>query len=855
MVFLKKFLLIFFFILFKLSGSMLFADWYTDKVISEIRLQGLQNISQSEISPITSQFIGRRFSDELFWDIQSRLFALDYFEDIVSGVALPGNENLPLLDSANTVIIEFNVIEHPVVKRIQITGNRNIRRNQILDATLLKPGDMITKTKLSMDEDNILNLYIDRGFPNVLVRGEIGSVDNSNEADVIFRVEEGAQTRISEIRFLGNSFASESTLRRTISTKRQTLFSKGLFLEARIQEDKFAIERYYGDRGFINAAVTDVIQELSADSEGNMTNLIITFVISEGQQYRFSGMSFRGNIILKDEELSKNLKMKPGEILNRTRVEADFMIISDLYYDDGYIFNMITKEEIKNDEDLTVYYIVRIIEHGRAHIENIVIIGNDKTKDHVILRELPFEVGDIFSKRRIMQGMGNLHNLQFFDIIEPDTPPGSVDGLMDLILNVDEGKTIDLQFGLTFTAIAGDLPIMAFVTWTDRNFLGNGQELSIGGELSANTQRVTVGFRENWLMGRRWTGGVSLSVMHKTTDRALQDILAPIFPGSDLRKGEVPDPFTGIMVDPISGEPSTASNAITDYEYALRHGYRIPDSYLMEYELWDISLGLNTGYTWHTPIGRFNASTGYVFSRTWVDYDAAIYRPYNETVRENYQIWQNINRVWLSGHWDTLDIIHNPTKGFFLRQSATYVGGVLPSARNFIMTNSRGQFFHTLFSIPTFRDWNFRAILGLNTSLALIFRQFDGSFDITTDDLLYIDGLTMARGWERVYDGRALWDNWIELRIPIMVRFLWWDFFYSFTGIWPEMDSFKKFDKHDFLFSLGGGLRLTIPGIPIGFYFVKRYQYIDNKIYWHDGPLFSKSMGLDFVIGFTPSFF
>ncbi|MCL2294778.1 MAG: outer membrane protein assembly factor BamA [Spirochaetes bacterium] len=854
MVFFRKTFIVFCFILYILPTSMLFADWFEGRVISDIRFRGLQNISQSEVTAITAQFIGINYSDELLWNIQNRLFALDFFEDIVP-TAIPGNENLSRFDPANTVIIEFNVQEHPVVRRIQVVGNRNIRRNQILDTILLRPGDIITRTRINMDRNNIFDLYFENGFPNVSVTGEIGAIDDSNIADVIFRIDEGAQTRISEIRFQGNSSVPSNTLRRTISTRRQSLFSKGLFLEARIEEDRQAIIRHYRDRGFVDVRVTDVIYELTEDADGNPTNLIITFVIDEGRQYRFGGMTFAGNIIITDEELSRQVRMRPGEILNISRVQADFSRVADLYFDDGYIFNIITMEEIRNEEEGTIAFVVRIVERGRARIENIIIRGNDKTRDHVILRELPFEVGDIFSKRRIIQGIGNLHNLQFFDAIEPDTPPGSVDGLMDLIINVDEGKTIDLQFGLTFTAMAGDLPIMAFATWTDRNFRGHGQELSIGGELSGMTQRLTVGFRENWLMGRRWSGGVSASVTRRTTDRALQDILPPVFPGSDIRDGHVPDPFTGIMVDPRTGEPSDASNAITDYEFALRRGYRIPQSYLMEYQLWDISLGLNTGYTWHTPIGRFNTSTGYVFSRTWVDYDSSIFRPFNEAIRDNYQTWQTIQRVWLSAFWDTRDIVHNPTRGFFLRQSVTYVGGILPSARNYITTNSRGQFFRTLFSIPTFRDWNFRAILGLNSSLAVMFNQFDGSFDATTEDMFHIDGLTMARGWERQFDGQVLWDNWAEIRIPIMARFIWWDFFYSATGMWPDRELFRTFDKHDFLFSLGGGLRLTIPGIPIGFYFVKRHQFIDNNIVWHNGPLFANSLGLDFVIGFTPSFF
>ena len=829
-------------------------EWYSGKTIEEIRFKGLKNISAGELTPISSQFVGKKFTDETFWDLQGRLYALDFFEDLVPN-AIPGKESISRFDPENTVIIEFNIVERPVVSKIQVTGNRNIRRNQILEAVLLKPGDIITNTKIRIDEEGILNLYIEKGFPDVTVTGSVGEPNKNNEAEITFTVEEGSQTRIGEIRFIGNSFASDSTLRRVISTKKQSLFSKGLFLESKIEEDKQAIARYYGEKGYIDAKVVDVLQELAEDEEGNRTILIITFVIEEGKQYRFGGIIFNGNVIFKDEELYEHVKSKEGDILDKTRLEADFAKIADLYFDDGYIFNVITKDETRNEEEGTVLYRVRIIEQGRAHIENIVIRGNDKTKDHVIYRELPLEIGDIFSKKKIIEGMTNLYNLQFFSVIEPETPPGSVDGLMDLIINVEEGKTIDVQFGLTFTAAAGDLPIMSFVTWTDRNFLGNGQELSIGAELSGASQKVTFGFRENWLAGKRWTGGINLSLQHRTTGQALQDLIPPVFSGSDLDKGEVPDPYTGVLVDPDTGKPSTDSNAITDYEYALRRGDTIPEGYLMEYESWDITLGLNTGYTWHTPIGRLNASTGYAFTRTWIDYDDEIYRPYNETVRDNFQEWQTINKLWYSAYWDTRDIVYNPTKGFFLKQSLTYTGGILPSKRNYIMTTSKGQYFKTLFSLPVFRNWEFKTIFAANSSISLIWKQFDGSLDITTDDMLYIDGLTMARGWPRVYDGQALWDNWIELRIPLIEKFLWWDWFYSWTGIWPDRDSFKDRDKNDYYFSLGGGFRLTIPGLPIGFYFTKRYQYIDNEIKWYDGPLFSNSMALDFVIGFTPSFF
>ena len=830
------------------------AEWYTDKKIEDVRFKGLKNITESELEGITSEYIGQSFTDDTFWDLQGKLYALDYFDDLMPN-ALPGKENLSKYDPENTVIIEFNVVERAVVKKIKIEGNKNIRRNQLLDVVLLKPGDLINNTKLKLDEDSIKSLYIEKGFPDISVTAEQGEKNEDYESEVTFTIEEGEQTKIREIRFSGNSFASDSTLRKQLETKKQSLFSKGVYLESKIEEDSQNIVKFYGEKGFIDAEVTNVEKEIVADDEGNKTDMIITFYISEGSQFIYDGMIFDGNIIFTDEELYDQLRLKEGDVLNKTKLEADFSRIADLYYDDGYIFNVISKEEQKNTAEGKISFRVKIIEQGRAHIENITIRGNDKTKDHVILRELPLEVGDIFSKKKIIQGMTNLYNLQYFGVVEPETPQGSADGLMDLIINVEEGKTTDVQFGLSFTAEAGDLPIMTFIKWTDRNFMGNGQQLSIGTNLSSESQDISIGFTEKWLADKRWTGGITLSVSHEKTKQVPQDILGPIFSGDDLDDGEVPDPYSGIMVDPDTGEISSDSDAITDYEYAIRQGETIPSSYLMEYDSWDVSLGLNTGYTWITPVGRVNAATGYDLTRTWVDYDDEIYRPYNETIRDNFQEWQTTNKLWYSLSWDTRDIIYNPTKGFYLKQSITYAGGILPSERNYISTTSKAEVFKQLFSIPVFSAWNFKLVLAGHTALSLLWDQFDGSLDVTTKEMFYIDGMTMARGWSRVYDGHALWDNWLELRMPLAERFLWWDWFISATGIWADRDAFKDRDKNDYRYSLGGGLRLTIPGLPIGFYFVKRFDYEDDVIEWYDGPLFDSSMKLDFVIGFTPSFY
>ena len=162
----------------------------------------------------------------------------------------------------------------------------------------------------------------------------------------------------------------------------------------------------------------------------------------------------------------------------------DFARLSDLYYNDGYIYNDIQLNEVRDKENNTVSYTLNIIEKGRAHIENIIIKGNVKTLDYVLYRELPMLEGDIFSKGKVIAGIQNLYNTGLFSTVAPETPYGSAEGLMDLVINVEEGKNTDIQFGVTFTGAAGEYPVAGFLKWNENNFRGRGQTLSIGTELS-----------------------------------------------------------------------------------------------------------------------------------------------------------------------------------------------------------------------------------------------------------------------------------------------------------------------------------------------------------------------------------
>lgn len=807
--------------------------WYMGKPIEAIKFEGLKHVNLSDLEGITSQFIGTPYSPGVYKDLQSKLFALDFFKKF-SAEAEPADLE------KNTVIIVFTVEERPLVDELVIAGNKKIRRGDILDAILLKQDDIFSTTKMKYDKDTIVELYYSKGYPDVSVEADIYEKDD-NTVKVTFTVEEGSQTRIKEIFFSGNEVFSDSTLKGKLSLKAQSLLNPGVFQENKLEVDKLVLETYYRDRGYLDARIVDVKQEV-VESEDRRNYLALTFYFDEGEEWIFKELIIEGNQLFNDDDLLALINHKQGDLINKTRLEMDFARLSDLYYNDGYIYNDIQLNEVRNDQDNSISYTLNIIEKGRAHIENIIIKGNVKTLDYVLYREIPMAEGDIFSKDKVIEGIQNLYNTGLFSTVAPETPYGSAEGLMDLVINVEEGKNTDIQFGVTFTGAAGEFPMAGFLKWNENNFMGKGQTLSIGTELSPTKQSIILGFNEKWLMGRRWSAGLNFSYTHQLYSGILQDLMPVRFTEDEYKNEEAaPDPY----------------NSWDEWQAAIDNGEGIDSAYLMEYDNLQFALGANTGYTFHTTLGRFTTATGMNSSLNSITYDPEEYRPYNPAIRSNLDTWLFNNKIWINLIWDRRDFVMNPTNGFVLNQLTTYAGGILGGNTHYIKSQSKAEAFLKLIEVPVSEKYTFKTIFAAHTSFSAIFKQFSyDKIEATTSDLLYTDGMNIARGWGFEQDGVAMWDNWIELRMPIAENVLWGDLFLSGTGFWHDLSE-VKLDLSNFMFSMGAGVRFTIPGLPIGLYLTKRFSYSNASLrsfQWEPGEIFKDpddpNSGVQLVIAF-----
>lgn len=785
--------------LMAVSMTSLFADgtdWYYDKPIRSITFEGLQNVKSSDLEGVTSGFIGKKFSDDVFADLLNRIYALDYFDD-VSPQAVPGSSD------KSTVTILFTVVERPIITKITYAGNKQIRNSELKDAVSIKEKDVFIQSKMLIDERAIRDLYLGKGFTNVKVSSS--SVAKDNGIEVVFTIDEGQETVVGHIGFEGNLVVAEKTLKGKISLKEVGLFNKGAFQESMLETDKQAIISYYKNRGYIDADVVDVKQERNYNSAKNRDELSITFVVKEGSQYTFGGMTFTGNQVFSSEQLQNLVKLRVGSVFNQTKYDESKMGIEDLYYENGYTANRFQEKQNKNPEKKVISYELAITENARSHVEDIIINGNTRTKEYVIRREIPIDTGDIFSKTKVMTGLRNLYNLQYFSAIVPDIRPGSEENMVDLVINVEEQSTTTLEFGFTFSGVSDpdELPISLYVKWQDSNFFGEGKSISASLNISTDEQSASLSYGQNWLWGLPISTSLSLEYAH-SKNYALRNKI--------LQSGELSD-----------------------------------DSYYMQYEQHKFSLSASLGHRW-TPDFAINTLSGGI-TGSLVDniYDASIYTPVDTSISDYNNNWAPKNALWTQFSMDGRDVNYDPSKGWFASQKVSWYG-LLPQGtfsfapewgetEFYLRTDTKAERYFTLVNKPVTENWAFKMILMGYSGLSMQFPLPNTSIGDTSK--LYIDGMFNGRGWN-IYNtvrGQAMWSNYVELRFPVVPSVISLDFFFDAVTIKNSpQELFTDFKNNDdWYFSFGPGLRFLIPQFPLRLLLTNNFKFDDNgSIDWRN---------------------
>ena len=434
---------LFTFILIFLSGFSLYSqdlDYSKGEIyiLDEITVTGLKSFNEQTVITYTGLTQGKRIRipGEEISQVINKLWKLELFSDI--------NFYLTKVDG-DKASIEISIKELPSLSDFTVSGLKKSKTETVIDEIEIKKGQKITENFIETTKNYIINKYKKNGFLNtkVSITTRPDSVGVNNEK-MLINVDLGDRVKINSINFSGNEITKSKKLKKQMKkTKTKLLgrfWKKSKFIDEDYKNDLTAIVDYYKEKGYRDARIiTD-----SVLVDGNKIDLNIE--VNEGNKYYFGKINFLGNSVYSDEFLSRALGLFEGDVYNgvllKKRIadntKPDGEDLTNLYQNNGYLFSTINPVEIAAEND-TIDFEIRITEGKPAFFNKISVVGNDRTNDNVIYRELRTKPGELYSKDKVVRTVRELGQLGFFDPeqISPD------------FKNVDANAgTVDIEYGL-----------------------------------------------------------------------------------------------------------------------------------------------------------------------------------------------------------------------------------------------------------------------------------------------------------------------------------------------------------------------------------------------------------------------
>ena len=440
----------------------------------------------------------------------------------------------------NIVFLNINLKENSRLSKFKFKGKVSKSDITTLKEDLkLMRGKILTQNIINNSINLIKTYYINKGFLNVSV-GYLTTIDTTavNSENLIFNILKGKKVKIKEIKITGrkkiantnktflnrkdtvyaiNNRKVKKSMKETKAKNWWRIFKVSKFIDENYISDKEKLIAKYNEVGYRDARITSDTTYLNKDN-----TLTIEMNIDEGVTYKFGEIKFVGNTVYSSEELSRQLGIKKGEIFDQSILDSRLFgspegnDISSLYLDDGYLFFNATPVEIAaNNKNIDLE--IRVYEGKQARVNKVMIQGNTKTNDHVIMREIRTNPGDLFKRSDIMRSQRELSQMAFFDPeafdvkVEPDPARNEVD--ITYVLAEKSSSQIQLQGGWGANRIVGSLNLV-FDNFSTQNTFnkkswsplpsGDGQRLSLSASSNgAYYQNYNISFTEPWLGGKK----------------------------------------------------------------------------------------------------------------------------------------------------------------------------------------------------------------------------------------------------------------------------------------------------------------------------------------------------------------
>lgn len=469
-------------------------------LITEIEIRGNKRIDSMAILERIQSKAGDIFSPAKLRDDLRAIYAIGQFDDV----------QLKVEDFEGGIKVIFSVIERPLIKVIDIAGNKKIKTKDIKDKMDIKVNSLYNPVEIKNNEDKIKTLYETKGFYNIKLTSAAEKIAEG-EMKITFNIDEGLKYKIDEIKFEGNKSIPSSKLKKTMKTKEEFLFLWGTLEKKQFDEDLDRIINYYGNFGFLRAR----IEKHDIKIDESKGKIYITIQIVEGQQFKVGKIDIKGNTVFNNEEIMKHVKIKEGDIFSREKVRHDMFAISEIYGDAGYSFVDINPVTILDTEKLVASITFELKEGKKVYVERINIAGNVKTSEKIIRREMNLLEGDAFSSRKLAKSRQKIFNLGFFEDVHITTLQGSSDEKIIINVEIKERPTGFFSVGAGYSSVD---KIVGLMEIAQRNLFGRGQEIFLNIRYGGTVHNYSIGFTEPYLFDIPLSAGFDIYTYDRVYD-------------------------------------------------------------------------------------------------------------------------------------------------------------------------------------------------------------------------------------------------------------------------------------------------------------------------------------------------
>lgn len=822
-------------------------------VLAGLDVTGLQSYNEQTVKTYTGLRIGQKITipGEEISAVIKKLWSLELFSDVsFYQTRIEGDK----------IYLELEILERPTLNKVTVYGAKKRKVQGILDDTDLKKGKKITESLIANTKNYLQNKYKKQGFLNAnVVIATAKDTVGTNTENMVINVKKGDKVKISSITFEGNEKLSNKRLRKALKkTKKKKLYrfwKKSKYIEADYQEDLKNLVDTYAERGYRDARIlSDTFVKVDEN------NVALTIKVEEGNKYYFGDIDFVGNSVYTDRQLSRVLGIKKGDVYNgvllKKRIaddsKPDAIDLTNQYQNYGYLFSSINPVEVSAAND-TIDFEIRIIEGKETFLDHVTVVGNDKTNDHVIFRELRTKPGQKYSKDNIVRSIRELGQLGFFDaeqivpdIQNPDPNAGTVDVQYSL---VESGSSqIELQGGFGGGGFIGTLGL-SFNNFSLQNILngeaykpvpmGDGQTFALRLQGSRTFRVYSLNFSEPWLGGKK---PVRFNLSLSRTQQ-----FATTFSANNQRQFEV-DRDRGFAITGISTGLAKRVRWPDDF-FTVSHSlsYQLYDFNNFNNGLFNFNNGRSNSLTYTFGLSRSSQGPSRIFPLSGSNFEisARFTPPYSLFSKKDFKaIRGEINEVI-----EELDAL--PASQF----------GNTPGTDVLRLQNRLGELEEERFNLLEFYKVNFKGDWYTNLVDKLVLRTnaefgFLGSYNNDVGDVPFerffvggdglgnftLDGrdIIQLRGYENnsltsfgenpvtrrlEQNGGTIYNKFsLELRYPLTLKPSASIYALSFLEAGNSYDNFQEFNPFELKRSAGVGLRIFMPafgllGIDFGYGF------------------------------------